>query len=170
MLLLCPMPPAKHPFAEQRAARERALTPEAEQARMDELQRALPHSANPAGICRELDRMGYAPYFADLSKLTLMRGDNCDAPPAALRNTGKVYQATIGSLGRWDFRPLVRGLQVPALVLEGTDSQVAVGSPEACAQAVPHGRLVRVPGAGHMPHIEQPQAFFPVARAFLSEP
>ncbi|MCW3848051.1 alpha/beta fold hydrolase [Sphingomonas sp. LB-2] len=168
LLLLSPMPPAKTPFAADRALRERALTPAAELSRMEALDRAMPDAADPVATCRELDRLGYGPYFADPGKLALMKGENCDAPPAALRNSGTVYAATIGSLGDWDFRPLVRGLRVPVLVVEGADSQIAVGSPQAWSDAFPNARLLLIPHAGHMPHIEQPDAFFPAARAFLS--
>lgn len=167
LLLLSPMPPAKHPFASDRSARERALTPGRELARIEALEQELPGAANPVASCRELDWLGYQAYFFDIANLNRMRGDNCDAPPAALRNTGAVYAATIGSLGEWDFRPLARRLRMPVLVVEGRESQVAVGSPRAWAEAFPNGTLLEIPGAGHMPHVERPDLFFPAVCAFL---
>lgn len=168
LLLLSPMPPARHPFAADRAARERALTHPAELERIDALEASMATASDPAAVCRELDRLGYGPYFYDPAKLALIKGKNCNAPPEALRNIGTVYAATIGSLGDWDFRPLAKRLRVPVLVVEGAESQIAVGSPQAWSKAFPNARLLLIPRAGHMPHIEQPDAFFPPVLAFLA--
>lgn len=167
LLLLNPMPPARIPFDEQRTAKERELTSGAERSRMEELERTMFEAQDPRAVCSEIDRIYYKPYFFDPQKQSLMRTDNCSVSLTALRNRDRVSQAAMHSLGEWDFRPLLARLHMPALVVEGKESQVAVGGPEAWAQALPHSRLLLIEQAGHMPHVEQPGKFFPAVEKFL---
>lgn len=167
LLLLNPMPPARIPFDEQRTAKERELIIGAERSRMEELERTMFAAHDPRAVCREIDHIYYKPYFFDPRKQSLLRTDNCSVSLAALRNRDLVSQATMQSLGDWDFRPLLARLHMPALVVEGKESQVAVGGPEAWVQALPNSRLLLIERAGHMPHIEQPGKFFPAVEKFL---
>ncbi len=93
--------------------------------------------------------------------------DRCDAPPAAIRNRGAVSRATIGSLGEWDFRPMLRRLQMPALVLEGAETKIPLDSTRAWVEAMPNGRLLLIKNAGHALPLDQPIAFRRAVERFL---
>ena len=65
---------------------------------------------------------------------------------------------------------LLRTLPVPALVCHGSDDGVLLPqASESLAALLPHARLQRFAGAGHLPFAEQPQAFNRALRAFVQE-
>jgi 3-oxoadipate enol-lactonase len=57
---------------------------------------------------------------------------------------------------------------VPTLVVVGeADSLTTPDQARALAQAIPGARLAVIPGAGHVPPVEQPQATTEALRDFL---
>ena len=68
-----------------------------------------------------------------------------------------------------DIRPIVPRLEATTLVVAGTADRLtpATGA-EWLTGALPHGRLVRVPGAGHFPHLERPDTVLPELTAGLA--
>jgi pimeloyl-ACP methyl ester carboxylesterase len=70
----------------------------------------------------------------------------------------KVDAAGVASLGAWDFRPLLRKVRSPALVIDGAASNVPLDDVRAWATALTNGRLLLVPDAGHMNWLDQPDA------------
>lgn len=93
-----------------------------------------------------------------------VRGLVTAAPPAA------VAWASRAMAERPDSFDVLRATDVPALVVVGEQD---VLSPEAQAQAMadalPQGRLVVVPEAGHLSAVEDPQAFDAAVTGFLDE-
>jgi pimeloyl-ACP methyl ester carboxylesterase len=66
-----------------------------------------------------------------------------------------------GRLGRAD---------LPALVVWGEEDRlISVAHGRAYAEGLPDARLVVVPGAGHYPYLEQPEAFAEAVTAFLQK-
>lgn len=58
---------------------------------------------------------------------------------------------------------------VPVLVIVGEEDQVSsVADAEAMARTAPHGRLVRIPSAGHLSNLENPAAFEDALAAFVA--
>ena len=69
---------------------------------------------------------------------------------------------------RPDSTPTLGDIDVPVLVIHGADDQlIPVSEAEAMAAAVPDGRLVIIPDAGHLPNLEQPDAFNDAVIDFL---
>jgi pimeloyl-ACP methyl ester carboxylesterase len=62
------------------------------------------------------------------------------------------------SLGTWDFTPLLKKIDRPALVIEGAQTRVPLADARAWASALPNGRLLLIPSAGHMNWLDQPEA------------
>jgi proline iminopeptidase len=182
LLLVSPMPPAKTPYWEQRTARINSLIGAHSAARLTDIRQLLPKAsdAETVALCREAFTISSGPYFleppADLTELAGQRtqlirervAQMCDAPPAALRNRFVVVFAVFDSLGDWDFRPLLGQIKAPALVVEGEKTNVPLDATKAWAEALPKGRLLLIPNAGHVHFIEQPAAFFKAADDFLS--
>jgi pimeloyl-ACP methyl ester carboxylesterase len=72
------------------------------------------------------------------------------------------------SMTAQDFRAALARIAQPMLVIHGGDSQVYPdGATAFVAQAAPHGERLVIPGAGHVPHLEAPEAFFQHVEAFV---
>lgn len=66
--------------------------------------------------------------------------------------------------------PLLRSIQAPTLLLWGEqDQMIPLANAQDYLQALPHARLVRLPGVGHVPHEEAPEAGLAALQAFLAE-
>jgi pimeloyl-ACP methyl ester carboxylesterase len=80
-----------------------------------------------------------------------------------------IATATRAMMGRPDSTPLLGTIRVPTLVVVGEEDTL---TPPAEAQrinsAIPDARLVQIPEAGHLPNMENPDAFNEALRAFLS--
>lgn len=81
-------------------------------------------------------------------------------------------EGAIGGLmamrGRADSLPTLLDIDVPTLIIHGTDDQlIPTSEAEAMHQAIHDSRLVIIPEAGHLVNLEQPEAFNDAVRAFL---
>ena len=74
-----------------------------------------------------------------------------------------------GRASRQDFRQLLPALQLQSLVIVGEDDAFDNGAGQRMAEALPQGRLVTIPGAGHTPPMETPQEFTDALVSFLSQ-
>lgn len=69
---------------------------------------------------------------------------------------------------RADATPLLGEIRVPTLVIVGEeDPTTPPAEAEAIAAAIPGATLVRIPGAGHLSNLEQPEAFNAAVRTFM---
>lgn len=114
--------------------------------------------ADLPALCRESLMPVLLLYVTDPAHLARTRGDVCGYSPASLRNMNKAGSALAASLGAWDFTPLLRSIRSPALVIEGAASQAPLDDARAWASALPDGRLLLIPDAGHMNWLDQPSA------------
>ena len=102
-----------------------------------------------------------------------------DADPELVEFVGRMMAETsldgmVGALAamrdREDSGPLLPKLKVPTLVIHGEEDQlIPVAEAKAMAAAIPGAELVIVPGAGHLPNLEQADAFNESVRDFLVE-
>jgi pimeloyl-ACP methyl ester carboxylesterase len=81
-------------------------------------------------------------------------------------------QGVIGDLtamrDRMDATPFLSRIDVPTLVIHGADDAlIPVSEAEALAKAIPDAQLNVMADCGHMPSIEQPQAFNRALTAFV---
>jgi len=61
-------------------------------------------------------------------------------------------------------------IKVPALLIVGEKDEISPPDEmQTIADALPHGKLVVIPDAGHMAPLEQPQAVNDAIRQFLDE-
>ena len=83
-------------------------------------------------------------------------------------STDGVVGALAAMRDRPDSTPDLPALDVPVLILHGAEDQlIPVAEAEAMAKALPSAKLVVVPGAGHLPNLEQPEIFNDAVRDFL---
>ena len=71
-------------------------------------------------------------------------------------------------MSRPDSTPLLSGIRVPALVVAGDeDALTPPAEMERMAAAIPQATFVRIPEAGHLSNLENPDAFNVAVNAFL---
>ncbi len=81
-----------------------------------------------------------------------------------------VLQRDLGSLGGFPDPPPGAVYQGPVLWIAGAESNyIQQDSRQRMTELFPHTRLVRIKGAGHWVHSEQPQVFLAAVSAFLDE-
>jgi pimeloyl-ACP methyl ester carboxylesterase len=74
----------------------------------------------------------------------------------------------VAMAGRTDTTAALPGIRVPTLVLVGAeDALTPPAAARALAAAIPGARLVEIPGAAHLPNLEEPAAFNAALLPFL---
>lgn len=108
----------------------------------------------------ELMRLAWRGYFADPPNAP---------PPLPLRHNTELFAAVVTSVyAHFERETLVRGLpalSVPFAVVHGERDPVPWQAGQASAELVPGSRFVLLPGCGHFPWLERPDAL----RAVLAE-
>jgi pimeloyl-ACP methyl ester carboxylesterase len=138
----------------------------AQLARLDQLQAAGMPSHDPAGWCeawREVYvplRMGRPERFTDLAPVCHLANER---PEHVARSVIRV----LSDLHPYDFRPELRALAPPVLVVHGTADPDPIEHAEEWVQCVPDGRLLALDGVGTIPWVEDRERFFPVVSAFV---
>ena len=80
----------------------------------------------------------------------------------------KAFQAACKILQEADLEPLLHRMRVPTLVLCGEfDQATPPVLNKAIAERVPGAAYVQLPGCGHCPPLEQPQAFLAAIKEFV---
>ena len=70
---------------------------------------------------------------------------------------------------RFDVRDRLAGIRTPTPVVSGAEDRLTPPRYARClAETIPGARLVEIPGAGHFPQLEQPEAVNAAIRAFLA--
>ena len=166
LLLLAPMPPARDPFNAQRGealARSRNAIAAATGLRV-----TADADSEPRAWCEQTNAVNLRLYYLDTLAMRRRRGDYCAVPEAGIRSRTVTSRATMRSLGDWDFRPLLRRLTMPVLVIEGAESPVPLDQVRVWAAEAPEGRVLIVPRSGHAYQmVERPELFFPAVEQFL---
>lgn len=86
-----------------------------------------------------------------------------DTAPAS-----SVIAALVGMAERPDSSPQLRSINVPTLVIVGErDVITPAGEARLLARAIPGAQLEIIPGAGHLPSLEQPAAFNRILEGFV---
>lgn len=169
MVFVGPVPPRRGTFFREYGANMARRMDSAALGRMNRLGSELATSADPVATCREFWRLAMPPRMAEPARASELREDPCDAPPEALRYASRHAAAgAFRSLGAWDWREGLRQVAAPTLILHGEHELIPMRLVEEWTQALPHARLVRVPGAGHFPFVERPDVFYPAVDAFLT--
>jgi proline iminopeptidase len=119
-------------------------------------------SADP-DIQSSYSRAIYPAWFADRDLAAFF------TPPRSTSVTGAAVAARLRGEG-YDWRPLVRALQRPTLVIHGELDVMPVSVAHELAALLPNAEIAVLPGAGHMPFWEAPTPFFARCESFLTAP
>jgi proline iminopeptidase len=104
----------------------------------------------------------YPAWFADPSLASRF------SLPQVLSPTGAAVLARLR--GGYDWRPQLRAVGAPLLVIHGDADPLPVDAPHLTVATIPGARMLLVPRAGHMPFWEAPDIVFPAIEAFLTSP
>ena len=167
LLLVGPIPATGAQFATV-PARLNARRDSALRRRLQEYREKRAANPGDAAICRAYYLAWFPPHFADARNLTKSRGDFCAGSPEALTNKAKsVDRYTMASLGDWDWRPALRKLTAPALIIHGEMDGIPPETGREWAAALPNGTFLLLEGSGHFPYLEVPDRFFAAVEDFL---
>ena len=163
LLLIGPMEPSRE-LLDRRMEVQNPVKQRAE----DELARMAESGQPPDDPCRARFEITQGFYYHDPAKMAVKRGDYCDVPEGVPAYNEVIGNAVIGSLGDFDLAPLLAGLEMPALVVEGAQSRLPLEGEYAWARALPNSRLWLIDQVGHAyPFVEAPDVFFPGVERFL---
>ena len=131
--------------------------------RLPFLMRLLPYT-----LPRALLRMSLAPAYGDPGKLTpatvTRYRDMMLAPGVRRAIIARTEQVMLA-----DPVPTLRRIEAPTLLLWGEkDAMIPVRNAADYLRAMPHATLVTLPGLGHVPFEEAPEASLAPVRAFLA--
>jgi proline iminopeptidase len=167
LLLVAPPPPVRAPYAGEASRSFAARLDSATWRRLAALQATLPTAADPEAVCHEIaSTVLPRAYFADPRGYRRMRGDFCAQPPDRLRTQPArvaAFQRTLPD----DWRPGLRGIAIPVLLIHGEHDAIPVAASREWAASLPDARLLVLTAADHLPWIEQPARFFRAADRFL---
>ena len=122
-----------------------------------------------AAACHAYYALWFRPFYADTAAMRRSRGDICAGSPESRRNKiASVDRYTVASLGSWDWRPAMRDVRSPTLVIQGTRDPLLLESAREWAATMPDSRLLVLDGIGHFPYVEAPDRFFPAVETFLA--
>ena len=125
--------------------------------------------ADPARWCAAW-RAVYVPLLmADPTAYPRM-ADVCQLPNEWPQHVAEAMVHVFAGLMAYDWRPALAGLAVPTLVVHGSDDREPLDSAQEWVTALPDAQLLVVDGAGQLPWVERPDAFFPAVARFLAGP
>ncbi len=122
---------------------------------------------DPERFCTEFWNIYMGRIFFDPGKIGLMRSDKCKCKNEMPNNVTMQLGAIIGSLGKWDWRELVQGLDAPVLTIHGDSDTLPLDGSRVWVSSLRNARLLFVREAGHLPFVEQPEIFYPAVDTFL---
>jgi len=137
-----------------------------ELAHLDQLQAAGVPSRDPEAWCRAWRevyvplRMGVPEAFSGLAPV-------CHLPNEQPQNVVRTVVAVLSDLHPYDWRPQLRSLELPVLVVHGTADPDPVDLAREWVQLLPDARLLEIDGVGTIPWMEAPERFFGVVNRFL---
>ena len=135
---------------------------------VDALWTVTPDDGLPT-LCRDSLLPVLRLYVTDPSHLSRTRGDVCGYPAEALRNRDRVGSAGITSLGDFDFRPMLRTIRAPTLVIAGElDRVVPAQVTMALAARIAGAKSLLLQGVGHVTVMQAAQRVADAIAAFLS--
>jgi len=134
---------------------------------LDGLRKAGTKQRDPHAWCRAVHRVFFLSYVADPAALERMKSCPCVEPNVDADRVNDQGRRLLEKLGDYDWRDEFGALDVPTLLLHGSEDPVALSGTEEWDRILPDSRLIVWEGIGHMPWIEDPERFFATANGFL---
>jgi len=172
LVLMCPLSPrSPAPYDDLDAARrkeEARIDPEAA-AELREMMKSGRHIEEAEWFCREFLRVIVPRQMGRPEALARMRSDPCAYPNEWWHSLHQHHEihAPPDTRSNYDWRGQMGRVTAPTLVVHGLEDLIPLASSREWVDVLPQARLLAIDGAGHYPHLEAPEAFFPPAEDFL---
>ncbi len=134
---------------------------------LEALRKAGTKERDPLAWCRAVHRVFFLSYVADESSLERMQSCPCVEPNVDADRVNDQGRRLLEKLGDYDWRDEFGALDIPTLLVHGTEDPVALSGTEEWNRILPDSRLIVWEGVGHMPWIEDPRLFFSTSNRFL---
>ncbi len=136
--------------------------------RMREWREARLADPGDVAACRAYYVLWFGPFYGDTAGAGRSKGDFCAGTPESRRNKIEgVDRYTMASLGEYDWRASLGGVEAPVLVVHGSEDVIPVEYAREWAAAAPDARLLLLDGIGHFSYVEAPEHFFAAVEDFL---
>jgi len=173
MVFASPGPPRLTPYMQQLLPNIMAWMDSSATAEVEQLMEARQDTTiNAITSCEAFWEIFIRGYFADphdLKAIRSMKGSFCSGSESALRNGDIVSSYTWESMGEFDLREKLHDIDVPVLIISGTEDIFPEDSLREWKASYPDSHLVLLDRAGHYPQIERPDEFFRSVEEFLWE-
>ncbi len=136
-------------------------------AELDQLEASGLRAADPVAFCCAW-RAVYQPLLMGDPEAYERLAPVCAHPNEWPWNVARSLVFIFAQLRSYDWRPHLRDVHVPTLVVHGLDDHDPVEVVREWTDALPEGRLLALDGVGRFPWVEQPEAFFDAANRFLA--
>ena len=124
---------------------------------------------DPEAWCALHNELILRVYVHDAACLPNMKSVPCAPPNQDPELINRQMLRIIDGMGNYDWRPELKTLDCPILIIHGKHDPVPVEGSYDWAEALPNARLEVFEDCGHLPWLEQPDRFFPLVREFLAE-
>jgi len=178
MIIVGPIPPRLHPYFDQYLAGQAARHDSSDQARSAALDSLVATAPDPHAACRESNHIYLRGVAATSEAADRIKGDLCAGTSENVRLQGVVLRRMWASMipgfpkgefadWSYDWSPLAARVTAPTLVVHGDQDPLPLAGSREWVGALPAGRLLVIQNAGHYPHAEKPEQFFPAVEDFL---
>lgn len=174
MVLVGPAAPRWHPYLDQYNANIAVRHDTIENARSAALDSIQKIARDPHPACHEWFRIFLRGVAATPAAASRIKGD-CAGTSTNLRLFGVLNQRIWASLVNtpdsdgYDWRGMATRVMARTLVVHGDKDPLPLSASEEWVRVLPAARLLVIRDAGHYPHAEQPDQFFPAVEDFLTK-
>jgi pimeloyl-ACP methyl ester carboxylesterase len=124
------------------------------------------YESRDAELCRAQAKVEWPATLADPARFKDLP-DVCMHSNEWNSNLGPYFEALLGSFGQYDWRPDIRKVTIPRLVIHGAKDNIPLESSQDWVRGARSARLLVIEDSGHWPHYEQPQKTLPAMAKFL---
>lgn len=135
-------------------------------AHLDQLEASGVKDSDPAAYCVEWRKV-YVPLLMGDPTAFERLAAVCAYQNEWPWNVARSLVFVFAQLGSYDWRPHLRDVDVPTLVVHGSEDHDPVEFAREWVDAMPDARLLELAGVGQFPWAEAPDAFFTAVDAFL---
>jgi proline iminopeptidase len=168
LVQMMPGTPARHPWLDLGMRAMQSRIPAEAWKAFEAREKKGEFAGNPIARCRETKRALNPAFVADPADAEKIDLSVCRLPTEWDDYQAGWWGALFPSMGDWDYREQARALPMPRLVVHGEKDFIPYAGSEAWAEGNPNARLLVMPGVGHFPTVEAPDAFFAAVETFLS--
>jgi ketosteroid isomerase-like protein len=128
-------------------------------------QRYANNPADSTKACWDYYSLWMRSYAASYAEGRNIWGNICNCNQANLTSPYSYYK--MKSIGNWDIAAALANVKARVLLLVGDNDAIPFASFEHWNSSLPNSTLLNFTGAGHLPNVDSPAAFFQAVELFL---